>query len=508
MPCSARRSTTTSCPVSGSGCTRRTPRRSARAAPAAPPPSWPATPASRWTSPTALSASIRAGDEASAVGGPDEAAHHYQQALELLADPRRAQEADVDVSKLAVKAAESLTASGHPIRAAALLKEQLDLLPDDAGPAVRARMLSARANVLILIETDEDRVGVSEEAVALVPAEATGLRAKVLVTHARILASMARYEEAQIVGVDGLELAERLDLNELASDAITTLSQLKKSGPKEGLRAALVEAVARAEKSGALNAELRGRWLLGRSYQDWAEFDETEKWFKSAIERGEAAGIPWAPYAFESRWQLTWVAMTRGEWDRVLELADVPGYAPPVSRALLDAVRHGVDVGRGRDVSSELFELRRYWHKEGAIAISSAGLEMVLAGRRNDPAGRARGLRGRRPGDVADLAPVVQRPDPAGGHGPGRPGRRRAVDGGGGPADVRRGRRAAVPRRPHRARALHRPVRLLGARGPGLDEAGGRRAAADALALRRRRAAGRRTRRHLAGDGRAVRGLR
>ena len=158
--------------------------------------------------PTALSASIRAGDEASAVGGPDEAAHHYQQALELLADPRRAQEADVDVSKLAVKAAESLTASGHPIRAAALLKEQLDLLPDDAGPAVRARMLSARANVLILIETDEDRVGVSEEAVALVPAEATGLRAKVLVTHARILASMARYEEAQVVGVDGLELAE------------------------------------------------------------------------------------------------------------------------------------------------------------------------------------------------------------------------------------------------------------------------------------------------------------
>ena len=39
---------------------------------------------------TALNASIRAGDEAIAVGGPDEAAHHYQQALELLADPRRA----------------------------------------------------------------------------------------------------------------------------------------------------------------------------------------------------------------------------------------------------------------------------------------------------------------------------------------------------------------------------------------------------------------------------------
>jgi DNA-binding CsgD family transcriptional regulator len=334
---------------------------------------------------TALRASIRAGDEATAVGGPDEAAHHYQQALELLADPGRAQEVDVQVSKLAVKAAEALTASGHTIRAAALLKEQLDLLPPDAGPADRARLLSARANCLILIETNEDRIAVSEQAVALVPQEDSGLRAKVLVTHARILASLARYEEAQVVGVEALELAERLDLNELASDAITTLSQLKKAGPKEGLRAALVEAVARAERSGALNAELRGRWLLGRSYQDWAEFDETEKWFTSAIERGEAAGIPWAPYAFESRWQLTWVAQTRGEWDRVLELTEVESQAPPVWRAILDAMRYYVEVGRGRDVTAEVAYLRRYWHKEGGVAIHSSGLEMVLAGRRGDP---------------------------------------------------------------------------------------------------------------------------
>ena len=285
--------TTTCCPASGSGCTRRTPRRSARAAPAAPPPSWPGTPGSRWTSTTALTASIRAGDEAIAVGGPDEAAHHYQQALELLADPRRAQESDVDVSKLAVKAAEALTASGHPIRAAALLKEQLDLLPADADPARRARMLSARANCLILIETDEDRIG------RLRGGRRPGARPRTPACGPRCSSptpgSSPRWRATRRPrwsASTALELAERLDLNELASDAITTLSQLKKAGPKEGLRAALVEAVARAEKSGALNAELRGRWLLGRSYQDWAEFDETEKWFISAIERGEAAGHP------------------------------------------------------------------------------------------------------------------------------------------------------------------------------------------------------------------------
>ena len=87
-PCSPRRCTTTCCPASGSGCTRRTPRPCATGVPAAPPPSWPATPGWPRTYATALTASLRAGDEARAVGGPDEAAHHYQQALELLADSR------------------------------------------------------------------------------------------------------------------------------------------------------------------------------------------------------------------------------------------------------------------------------------------------------------------------------------------------------------------------------------------------------------------------------------
>ena len=74
---------------------------------------------------TALHASIQAGREAGAVGGPDEAAQHYQQALELLADPRRRRDVDLDVARLAVDTADALVASGHPDRAAAVLAEQL-----------------------------------------------------------------------------------------------------------------------------------------------------------------------------------------------------------------------------------------------------------------------------------------------------------------------------------------------------------------------------------------------
>ena len=340
---------------------------------------------------TALAAAVRAGDEASAVGGPDEAAQHYEQALELLADPRRGEEWDGDLSKLVAKAADALMASGHPIRAAALVGEQLERLPADAPPAYRSRMLSARATALVVMETDEDPVAISREAVDLAPEGASGLRAKVIAVHARILSNYGRFEEAQASGLEALGLAERLDLPELASEAITTLSGLKKAGPKETLRSALEDAVAQAQRTGALHAELRGRWLLGRSYEDWAEFDETERWFRSAIDRAVDAGVPWAPFAFESRWQLSWVKLVRGEWDELLALADVTGQSPPsISRALLDSVRLYAEDGRGADVAAEAAGLRRFWRKEGAVAIHSSAVEMLQAGRRGDAAAAVR----------------------------------------------------------------------------------------------------------------------
>ncbi|MFC4784490.1 helix-turn-helix transcriptional regulator [Nocardioides sp. MAHUQ-72] len=355
---------------------------------------------------TALTAAVRAGDEAIAVGGPDEAAQHYQQALELLADPRRAVELDGDLSKLVAKACDALMASGHAIRAAALVGEQLDRLPQDAPPAQRARMLSARANALVVTESQEDALEISRQAVDLVPEGASGLRAKVLAVHARILAGRGRFEEAQAQGLEALGLAERLDLPELASEAITTLSGLKKAGPKEALRSALAEAVARAEQSGALHAELRGRFLLGRSYEDWAEFEETERWFRSAVERAVEAGVPWAPYAFESRHQLAWVKLVNGEWDEVFTLCDVTGQSPPgISRALLDGIRLHVEDARGADVAAEAAALRRYWRKEGAVAIHSAAVEMRQAGRRGDPAAALRVY-----ADVVDVLSAIWHP--------------------------------------------------------------------------------------------------
>ena len=337
---------------------------------------------------TALDASIRAGDEAMTVAGPDEAAHHYEQALELVADPARRTSVDVDVSKLAVSAAEALTTSGQPTRAAALLAEQLLSLAPDAPSSWRARLLAARADTVMLTENvDVSPVELIEEAVGLLDEDMKGLRAKVLATQARVFSGYGRYDEAQMAGLDALALAEKLDLHELASDVITTLSNLKKAGPKEALRAALLEAIDRAVESGAIHAELRARYFLGRSYEDWAEWPEAELWFRSGMQAAEDAGIPYAPYGFECRWQLAWLKTVDGDWDEALRLADTTGeHAPPIPAALVEGIALLVESGRGEPVGERARALRRFWELEGGVAINSAVAELVDASGDDDPA--------------------------------------------------------------------------------------------------------------------------
>ncbi len=331
---------------------------------------------------TALDAGIRAGDEAMSVGGPDEASQHYQLALELLADRRRASTTTVDVSMLVANAAGALMASGHPGRAASLVQEQLQRLGDDAAPTTRARLLISRATALDVIEPDEDPLGLTTQALALLPPEPTALRAQTLAVHARMLAAEGRYDEAQEFGLDALELAERLDLGVVASDAVTTLSGLKRAGPKEALRESLEMAVHRAQESGAILTELRGRFHLGRSHEDWAEWDEASRWFRSGLDRAEAEGLTWAPYGFEARWQLAWVRHVQGRWEEVLELTRVPAQnPPPIAAALLEGLRLQVLFGRGADVTTSLAPMRELWPLEGLLAITTSPMEIETAGR-------------------------------------------------------------------------------------------------------------------------------
>ncbi len=336
---------------------------------------------------TALRASIRAGHDALGVGGPDEAAHHYDQALQLLGDPARAGSVaagdEIDRSAVVVHLADALTASGRPHRAAALLAEEL------AGPAGvpdagRARMLAARAYLLLITETEDDPADLSAEAHRLVPEGDTAVRARVLATHARILTSFQRFEEAQPVALEALALAERLNLTDTVSDVVVTLSQARHTGPRAGLREALEEAIGRARGAGAVQAELRARFLLGRSFEDVADWDAAQAAFRRGVARGDETGLPYAPYAFECRWHLVFQHVVRGEWDAALDLAAAAGSPPPVQQALLDLFTLQVEQARGAVVSDRLPAMRRLWDTEGLIAIHSGSMEMVEAARRGE----------------------------------------------------------------------------------------------------------------------------
>ncbi|WP_249424053.1 helix-turn-helix transcriptional regulator [Nocardioides coralli] len=336
---------------------------------------------------TALHASIRAGHDALAVGGPDEAVTHYTQALALLSEPRRAGELDVDRSRLVANLAEALTAAGSVQRAASLLAEELDALPADAPDSWRARMLAVRAAVLLLTESDQDPAELSAEALRLVTSSDGVERARVLTIHARILASFGRFEEAEPFAMEALALADRLDLPELALDLTITLSQTRHVGPRASLRSALAESIERARETGVAGAELRAHFLMGRSYEDHADWENAAESFRRALVLAEKAGIPFAPYGFDARWHLVFGLVVRGAWEDALALLAEVRNPPVIPAALLDLFRLKIRQARGEDVAEPARELRRLWREEGMIAVHSTALEMVAAGRAGDADG-------------------------------------------------------------------------------------------------------------------------
>ncbi|WP_188111239.1 helix-turn-helix transcriptional regulator [Nocardioides antri] len=338
----------------------------------------------------AVTAGIEAGDEAVSVGGPDEAARHYEHALELLEDTERAERLGIDVSKIVVKAADAHSAAGDSQRSAVLLAEHIERLPADAPAAVRARLLSNYALALSITETPLDPVEIVNEALALAPEGESPLRAKVLAIHARVLSAYHRLEEAENSATEALGLAERLAMPVLASEVVTTMSSLrfKRGDGSDGdaVRAALQDAVARAAAAGAVSAELRALFLIGRSHQEAAEWDDAARWFAAAVDRGLAAGLPWAPYSIEARWQLGWVRYAKGEWDAALDLlqiADDDG-GPLIPRSIIEATRLAILSARGNDVSADLRRLRKVWPDEGGVAVFSAGIEIEAAAQEGD----------------------------------------------------------------------------------------------------------------------------
>jgi DNA-binding CsgD family transcriptional regulator len=336
---------------------------------------------------TALTASLRAGDDARSVGGAEEAAQHYLQALDLWSDTRLPEGVDLDYPRLVGLVSDALIAAGHPARSLGVVREQVDHLPADVSGLVRGQLLGTLAFSLAMTETQEDPLEFTREAVALVPDEPTNARAKVLSVHARMLGRFGHFKEGREVAMTALALAERLDMPRLASDIRTTLVGLeKKGGPSESLVEALRSAIAGAVDAGASNTELRALLLLGNHHLDNAEFADADEAFSQATTR--AKGTPWVPYAAEARWMHAVSLRMQGRWDDALTVLDISReVVPPIYAALFGGTRSQILVARG-DVEGERLahSLRSFWREEGLVATTAGGAEMEAAELRGDQA--------------------------------------------------------------------------------------------------------------------------
>ncbi len=341
---------------------------------------------------TALTASLRAGDDARSVGGAEEAAQHYLQALELWGDtrlPDDQQPKDLDYPRLVGLVSDALIAAGHPARALGVAREQLAHLPEGATDGVRGQLLGTLAFALAMTESQEDPLAVTTEAVALVPDDPTNARAKVLAVHARMLARFGHVKEGREVAMTALALAERLDMPRLASDIRTTLVGLEKKGaPSESLVEALRTAIAGAVDAGASNTELRALLLLGNHHLDNGDFAEADDAFVQATTRGKTEGTPWVPYSAEARWMHAVSLRIQGRWDEALRVLDVSReVAPPIYAALFGGTRSQILVARG-DAEGEALarSLRPFWREEGLVATTAGAAEMEAAELRGDQA--------------------------------------------------------------------------------------------------------------------------
>jgi DNA-binding CsgD family transcriptional regulator len=342
---------------------------------------------------TATTASIEAGDEAMAVGGPDEAARHYELALELIADPSVASSivvatGGIDQIDLAVRASTAAGAAGHPFRAVGLVADQLRGLPADADPLDRARLLHAVAVAALLTDDRMDVLALTTEAVQLVSHEPPGaLRAQVMAVHARANADRVRHDDAARWACEALNMASDLGLPDVAADAATTLANLdKRAGDPEAAEKALIHAVAKAQSACDVTAELRGLFNLAGLYYETGGLPRALEVYQETWQRAKGAGRPWAPYGLDARALTAIVAHVSGDWHLAAATVDLAGESPPgLAEALLAAIGLEVAAGLGRSSALEVLpRLRPWWRRDGMIALLSCAGAIDLLGNKGD----------------------------------------------------------------------------------------------------------------------------
>jgi DNA-binding CsgD family transcriptional regulator/tetratricopeptide (TPR) repeat protein len=338
---------------------------------------------------TATHASIEAASEAMMVGGPEDALHHYEIALELLGDPHVAAgvAAEPDAPNrvtLVVRASMAAAAAGHPYRAIALSQDELAAQPADAPKLDRVRLIHSIVSTALILDTNLDLLAMTTEAVQLMADEPPSMmRAQILTIHARANADRARDDEAIRWATEALTMSQSLRLPAVATDATLLLARLdERAGNPDAAKAAMTTAIAEAAAAGEQMAELRGLYNLATLDFGQGRLGEALALYQQAAAKARDKGRPWAQYGLEATVIGALVACVAGDWDLAEQIIDSTGQNPPEqAQTMLDAVAVEIAAGRG-EISwlNALPRLRAWWLRDGLIAITSGGAAIELFG--------------------------------------------------------------------------------------------------------------------------------
>nr|WP_269204702.1 helix-turn-helix transcriptional regulator [Motilibacter deserti] len=343
---------------------------------------------------TAIAASVRAGEEATAAGGPAEAARHFENALQLLAEHSHEQpeeEATALATDLVLRAADSAVAAGLPQRGLALLRDAVDAPRPGLDDRQLALLLHATARTAMLLDAPVDALAITSRALRLPPAAEPGeLRARLLATHALAALDWGRDEDAARWAREAAALAQEVGLPAVLADATTTLARLSGLSAGPEVEADLRRSIAEGRAAGDASAELRSAHGLGMVLYEAGRLAEAQEAYLHAVRRARELHRPWAPYGVDSRVMAGLVAYARGDWEEVLRVTAVDDEQPPGAlRAVLASVRLMVLAGRGDAAGLAVVEeLRPWWVHDVLTAINAAagGIDLIGSLSGPDPA--------------------------------------------------------------------------------------------------------------------------
>ncbi|GEL16313.1 helix-turn-helix transcriptional regulator [Pseudonocardia asaccharolytica] len=321
--------------------------------------------------PLALSASIRAVDEADQRGGPGEVLLHAERALDLWpAVPDAERLTGVPEAIVTRWAAWAASATGDPDRGMALARRALELADQRDDPCLAADLRIRYAIQLLELGRAEAALPVVQQAMTVLEdAPESSELAWARAVAARVMLCLDDVAEAGRGAQLALRTARSLgsargsapgadhhhDALGAEADALVTLALCAENlGRGEQARARLAEAKQLAHASGNLGVELRSFFNTGISLLDAGRLAEAAAEFVAGETRAVATGTTWSGYGLELRVAHVLTAFMRGAWDDAEAAAELGRAAVSATVAgRVAAAELLTTVGRGRLAAAE-----------------------------------------------------------------------------------------------------------------------------------------------------------